>query len=378
MDQAGKSRRGDGDRISSLPDCLIHLIMSFLTAQEAVQTCVLSKRWKNLWTTLPFLHFDLSKFKSDEESDDSESEDGGPPDKYNKFRDFVGMTLLLRKASNLHTFHLSCPSMCEWPEYYMFITSWFLCALNHNPQALKIDCTLAGSVPLAVLACASLQDASLSYFSYFKRVPNIKVINLPCLRRLHLSDGDLTHGFVEKLFSGCPMLEFFHMKYCDRELYSINSQSLKYLKAECCNWYKATEKEIVLIDTPNLLSFSDIICLDFTGPKLLLKMPSLTSANIEFERSRSERSYDGKSNILMGLSNVQNLKLSGDGIKVLLETEMLNCPEFSNLKDLSVDSLCLSCLCNLLASFLNHCPNLVKLSLHHSGISYCKRGKILF
>lgn len=31
------------DRLSALPDCLLHTVMSFLTAQQAVQTCVLSR-----------------------------------------------------------------------------------------------------------------------------------------------------------------------------------------------------------------------------------------------------------------------------------------------------------------------------------------------
>jgi len=33
-----------GDRLSSLPDCLIHHIMSFMKARQVVQTCVLSTR----------------------------------------------------------------------------------------------------------------------------------------------------------------------------------------------------------------------------------------------------------------------------------------------------------------------------------------------
>lgn len=45
------------DRISSLPDDLIHHILSFSDAQLAVQTSVLSKRWKLIWTTLPILNF---------------------------------------------------------------------------------------------------------------------------------------------------------------------------------------------------------------------------------------------------------------------------------------------------------------------------------
>ncbi|KAK1399189.1 hypothetical protein POM88_009052 [Heracleum sosnowskyi] len=47
----------DEDRISKLSDDLIFHIFSFMEAKYAVQTCVLSKRWENLWTTLPYLNF---------------------------------------------------------------------------------------------------------------------------------------------------------------------------------------------------------------------------------------------------------------------------------------------------------------------------------
>ncbi|KAK1361471.1 hypothetical protein POM88_045945 [Heracleum sosnowskyi] len=52
-----KVRTEDKDRISKLPDDLIHRVMSLLDTRLAVQTSVLSKRWKYLWTTLPFLSF---------------------------------------------------------------------------------------------------------------------------------------------------------------------------------------------------------------------------------------------------------------------------------------------------------------------------------
>ena len=47
----------DGDRLSDLPDNLLHLILSFLDARVAVQTSVLSSRWRYLWTSLPFINF---------------------------------------------------------------------------------------------------------------------------------------------------------------------------------------------------------------------------------------------------------------------------------------------------------------------------------
>nr|AFK48553.1 unknown [Lotus japonicus] len=43
------------DRLSDLPDCILLYILSFVKAKHVVQTCVLSKRWKDLWKHLPTL-----------------------------------------------------------------------------------------------------------------------------------------------------------------------------------------------------------------------------------------------------------------------------------------------------------------------------------
>ncbi|KAL8525374.1 hypothetical protein ACS0TY_014849 [Phlomoides rotata] len=45
------------DRLSELPDSLIHLIFSFLPMRKVLSTTLLSKRWKNLWTSVPYLNF---------------------------------------------------------------------------------------------------------------------------------------------------------------------------------------------------------------------------------------------------------------------------------------------------------------------------------
>ncbi|KAJ3687145.1 hypothetical protein LUZ61_016309 [Rhynchospora tenuis] len=354
------------DMISSLPDCLIHLIMSFLTAQEAVQTCVLSKRWKNLWTTLPFLDFDLYKFEYGGKSDDSEwGDDELERIKFEKFRDLVSTTLVLREGSDLHTLRVS---LDDWKndvhKYDMIIRSWILYALKHNLQVLNIDFQLVASLPLGVFTCASLVDASLDYPNALN---HIKVINLPCLRRLYLHGGKLNQDSVDKLFCGCPVLEFLHLEYCCEESFIINSQSLKYLKVHCVSGRIETKNLMELINTPNLLSFCCEISPEtigrkiVNGHKMLLKMPILSSAHISLDLH-----YKVKG-MLMGLSNVQNLTFSGRGIKDLLENDLLKYPEFSNLKNLNVKDFCLCHHFNLLASFLNHCLILEKLSLEYLG-----------
>ncbi|XP_057773777.1 putative F-box protein At2g39415 [Salvia miltiorrhiza] len=47
------------DRLSELPDSLILSILSLLSStRDVVRTTILSKRWKDLWTTVPCLEFE--------------------------------------------------------------------------------------------------------------------------------------------------------------------------------------------------------------------------------------------------------------------------------------------------------------------------------
>jgi hypothetical protein len=62
----GGCSAGGPDRLSSLPDCLLHTIMSFLKARQTMQTCVLSTRWRYryLWHSVPCLHIDFDEFSN--------------------------------------------------------------------------------------------------------------------------------------------------------------------------------------------------------------------------------------------------------------------------------------------------------------------------
>ncbi|KAJ0431498.1 putative F-box domain, leucine-rich repeat domain superfamily, F-box-like domain superfamily [Helianthus annuus] len=52
------------DRLSSLPDDLIHKILSFIGIKDAINTCVLSSRWRYIWTTLPYLNFSQKNLRT--------------------------------------------------------------------------------------------------------------------------------------------------------------------------------------------------------------------------------------------------------------------------------------------------------------------------
>lgn len=77
------------DRISDLPDCLIHHILSLIDIKCAVQTCILSQRWHKLWSTLPNLNFDSRSFA-----------------KLTPFKKFVRNVLSQREANGLFSLRL--------------------------------------------------------------------------------------------------------------------------------------------------------------------------------------------------------------------------------------------------------------------------------
>ncbi|XP_021677606.2 F-box/FBD/LRR-repeat protein At1g16930 isoform X2 [Hevea brasiliensis] len=66
-DVSKEKARRSRDRLSNLPDPLLHQIFSCLDTKQAIQSCVLSKRWRDFWVSLPHLNFDYRSFhtKSD-------------------------------------------------------------------------------------------------------------------------------------------------------------------------------------------------------------------------------------------------------------------------------------------------------------------------
>ncbi|CAM0871276.1 unnamed protein product [Alopecurus aequalis] len=59
---AGMEVASGRDRLSNLPDCLLHVILSQLRSRQAVQTCALSWRWRHLWLAVPSIRIESKDF----------------------------------------------------------------------------------------------------------------------------------------------------------------------------------------------------------------------------------------------------------------------------------------------------------------------------
>ncbi|XP_047065038.1 uncharacterized protein LOC124672929 [Lolium rigidum] len=209
-------RRGAAaaDRLSALPDALLHHIMSSLKAWEVVRTCVLARRWRHLWASAPCV--DLRVRYSGRDDD--------PPE---EFRDFVHHLFLLRDVSTaVDTLLLrSSDENAGYDENDSDM--WIRTAINRRARVVH----LAGH----------RKDIAL-----LDRVPFVS----GHLKVLKLSYARLDGRILQQLSSCCTSLEELDLKDCLFTTHEIVSASLKTLIMVKCTFnldFSITAPNLVLL-----------------------------------------------------------------------------------------------------------------------------------
>ncbi|KAK4391121.1 F-box/LRR-repeat protein [Sesamum angolense] len=124
------------DRISKLPDAILQHILSSIDLKQAVQTSILSKRWKSLWCSLPNLDFNFRRLAVQNGVDLAWSDHNQRfmP----RFMHFVTQFLSQRDhSSNVAKFKLSSSHMAGTDSG--FVEKCLDYAINHGVQHLDID-----------------------------------------------------------------------------------------------------------------------------------------------------------------------------------------------------------------------------------------------
>jgi len=157
------------DRLSDLPESVILHMLSFLNAKHAVQTCVLSTRWKNLWKLLPVLIFNFTDFQF-----------------YKKFMNFIFKVLSLRNSSvTLQALEYKRDGGQIDPRLLKNIVNY---AISHNVQRLGLcSYTKISQIPPRMFSCQSLTHLKLC--TYPRKGPETMFpnsFNLPALISLQL------------------------------------------------------------------------------------------------------------------------------------------------------------------------------------------------
>ncbi|KAG2560904.1 hypothetical protein PVAP13_8KG096500 [Panicum virgatum] len=350
--KGGKGRRAarpGAGRISidELPDEVLHHVLSFLPAQEAVRTCVLARRWRHLWRSATGLRISC-----------------GPENEaavnVKKLRDFVDHLFLLRGGSPLDTCQFNLLDINEDDDDTRRIHLWIRHVLMCRVRVLSLNMTWYSE---CWTKCFSLDGLPLVSQH---------------LKRLELSSLYLDDSFLD--FSSCPALEVIEIKECEiPDLDRILSRSLKSLSITgCCEF---SEFHRFHVYAPNLVSLWLEV---FIGRVPILdRMPSLVEAvvrigrpddfchladsgNCEDEHCPGCYGADGDTGcvLLQGLSEAQSLVLISDTKMFIFRRDLKCCPIFSNLKTLLLNEYwCVPDDFSALTCILEHSPVLEKLTL---------------
>ncbi|KAM0870017.1 hypothetical protein ACQ4PT_040301 [Festuca glaucescens] len=239
---AKASTEGCGDHLSALPDALLHHVLGFLEAGEAVRTYVLAWRWRHLWRPVPRLRVtDVEAFQSVE-----------------KLNGFVDNLFLLRDAG----FALD------------------ECELDLR-GLLRLDDALVDLWIWRVLACRVriLRVHLYTNLPTNQGEPLVKLADQPLLSqhlvRLELGGVYLEERFLD--FSSCPALEGLKIADCVLSTDRISSpQSLKHLSIIGCQFLWRDIPTHIF--APSLITLQLRDCLSMIP--VLERMPLLETASV--------------------------------------------------------------------------------------------------
>ncbi|KAL2467711.1 F-box/LRR-repeat protein-like [Forsythia ovata] len=247
------------DRISILPDVLLHQILLLIDLKQAVQTCVLSKRWRHLWATLAILDFDFRRhaIRSGVDLSWSHHHEEHMP----RFMNFANQIISCRDInSSISNFRLSSSNFTSTNA--SFVEKWVDYVINHNVQELDIDAYHSPKplkFPQSLFVCKSLQVLKLRH--YFDSMIIPKPFSLPNLKILHLDrfpfrDND-PFSFSKDPFSGFPNLEELILRRSEVSGLIISAPKLRILELSFRGYNPEFSSEVKMekIWTPMLNSF---------------------------------------------------------------------------------------------------------------------------
>ncbi|XP_039778132.1 F-box/LRR-repeat protein At3g26922-like [Panicum virgatum] len=225
------------DRTRTLPDEILEHVISFLPAQEAVQTCVLAKHWCHLWKSMPTLRIIANEWLDEE-----------GVKKLNMF-----IKSLLLKRNNSAQIDVCEVEIGEYSDY------------GDDPQVDQL-------VRDALLCQARIIRITVSSEFNWVRLGGPPFISQH-LTRLELTQVDLQDDVLD--YSSCLALKNILMRGCFIQNKNISSQFLEELTIINCTFHSHGRAHI---SAPSLVRLELVDC-DGATP-MIEGMPSLIKATI--------------------------------------------------------------------------------------------------
>lgn len=360
MDLKKKSkRRVVKDRISALPDALVCHILSFLETKKAVSTSVLSRRWKNLWKSVPILDLDMLDML------DFDEEELKIKEACADFGTFVDGVLSSRDNSlDIQSFRLGFYLSNDNRDQ---IDGWIQTAIRHN--AVKLDLYVENEdsnlfqLPKCVFTSKTLEHLKLKSLDYIIYRPPTSGC-FPSLKFLHI-EASPNQESMENLFSQCPVLEDLTLDLDETRLKNLNicAPKLKRLRVDMITNIFVNYSCNLFVNAPELenlhLHIDDLLNCPLENAK------SIVEADIAVlfcEEKEGPALFNPVNALLTQISRVKYLSLSAPCF------EACDLPAFDSLNKLKLALHCYNW--EFLGVILKISPNLEDLVLDYETLSF--------
>ncbi|GER45020.1 F-box family protein [Striga asiatica] len=251
-----ESRDINVDRISELPEPIIHLIFTFLKcSKDVARTSILSKKWKNTFNS--YLSFDFDQRWCRAPKAVGKHNKKARKLQKEKFKCYVNRSIATRlePVPSIDKFRLYVNNMDIRLRECM--EKWICDAVDKNVKELDIQLngkhfTIGKNfiLPSTVLLSTSIASLKLSGYILFGFTP----ICMSNLRELSIKDTLMINkAVITKFDKCCPLMEVLRLVHC-RGIFDISIPSLKKLRrVEVHECDKVSHIEIA---SPNVESFS--------------------------------------------------------------------------------------------------------------------------
>ncbi|KAK6153800.1 hypothetical protein DH2020_013439 [Rehmannia glutinosa] len=278
------------DRISQLPEAILHHILSFLSQNEATQTCLLSKSWRYVWSTRPNI-----EFLEEDWLKKNKLRYVWPPirPKFLEQENKVAFLSVLDKTLQgyydqklrIQEFHMKILKLDS--DTILLIEKWIsIVMVNMGVKTFNLYLISNPweffALPSVVFKAESLQKLYL-YGCKLIQKPLDKVL-FKHLQTLHLTRVYIDDEIFHKIISSCPLIEVVGLDRCEglRTIKVNKDHNLKEFNFSDVPWYIKDDDCSIEIDVQTLVTIEILGCGHWYHPhKYLPRLKSLCLINVK-------------------------------------------------------------------------------------------------
>ncbi|XP_057797202.1 putative F-box/LRR-repeat protein At3g18150 [Salvia miltiorrhiza] len=238
------------DRISELPDSIIHHILNFLRCtKDVARTTVLSKNWKRVFDSYQSFHFDQRWFRMRKEVGFFDLETAGKKryEEWDNFKGYVGNSLATRLD------RLQCVDKFRLFAYgvdIQCIAGWIRAAIAKNVKELDVHVETCrnDALPINLTQSSSITFLKLTGHAMYS-LASMKMCNLRGISIKEARYFDV--NLMKKLEDNCPLLEDLRIVGCPQlsHLQISSLVKLKRVEVHDCEWAKRIEIAALNLET---------------------------------------------------------------------------------------------------------------------------------